>query len=47
MQENTQGYVCSWCGGEVEKIRPPDYPGEQMMGICGNDGVVYVENPQR
>jgi len=35
---------CSWCQGELEKVYEPDSPAEQVVGVCPDDGIVYVED---
>lgn len=45
MNANTHGYVCKWCGEEVESIKEPSHPGERLVGTCDDDGIVYVELP--
>lgn len=42
MQANESGYLCTWCGEEVDQIKEPSYPGENMVGTCEKDGIVYV-----
>lgn len=42
MQSNDVGYLCTWCGSEVDEIKEPDYPSERMVGTCEDDGIVYV-----
>lgn len=41
--EPSDGYLCSWCGEPVDKIKKPEHPAEQIVGTCEDDGIVYVK----
>lgn len=43
MIENEWGFVCSWCGDEVDEVKEPDLSAGRPIGICDDDGIVYVE----
>lgn len=45
MKENDRGFVCSWCGAEVDKYKPPAGPADGLIGTCEKDGIVEVEMP--
>lgn len=42
MIDNKYGLRCTWCGNVVDTIREPDVHDRQIIGICDDDGIVYV-----
>lgn len=42
MIDNEWGFKCTWCGEEVDEVKEPDLHARNVVGICDEDGIVYV-----